>query len=62
MQMVMEVQRHAGQYQGSVTRASDQHRVAFIGVLELIAAIERLESGANDDASPAEQRDPLSST
>lgn len=43
MDVVLRVQRQGEQYQGSVTRVSDRLCVPFVGVLELIAALERLD-------------------
>jgi hypothetical protein len=43
MRVVMEVGRRGDQYQGSLTRSSDELCVPFAGVLELLAALERLE-------------------
>jgi hypothetical protein len=43
MRVLMEVHRRGQQYEGSLTRADDQVCVPFVGVLELMAALERLE-------------------
>lgn len=43
MRVVMEVRRWGEHYQGSLTRVSDALCVPFVGVLELVAALERLE-------------------
>lgn len=52
MRVLMEVQRRGQQYEGSLTRTDDQLCVPFVGVLELMAALERLEP---DNAAPDEQ-------
>lgn len=44
MRVVMEIRRSAGRYEGSLTRSGEQRWVRFVGVLELVDAIERLES------------------
>lgn len=43
MRVLMEVRRRGEQYQGSLTRMSDECCVPFVGVLELLAALERLD-------------------
>ncbi len=43
MRVVMDVRREGQQYRGSLTRVSDSMCVPFAGVLELVAALERLE-------------------
>lgn len=40
----MQVSREGERYHGSLTRVSDQVRLPFSGVLELLAALERLTS------------------
>ena len=66
MRVSMDVKRAGAQYQGSLTRVSDQLCVPFAGVLELLAALERLDpeqlnpSDPSDaDDGPARNRRPL---
>lgn len=53
MHLVMDVRRRDTQYQGSLTRVSDQLRVPFSGVLELIAALECLTPEDKDGRDPS---------
>lgn len=59
MQVLMEVHRRGEQYLGSLTRVSDEVCVPFAGVLELIAALERLdpEEPRHDSRATARSRD-----
>jgi hypothetical protein len=44
MRVVMEIRRSGERYEGSLTRVGDQLCVPFAGILELLAALEQLES------------------
>ncbi len=53
MRVAMEIRRNGDRFAGSVTRERDQLCVTFVGTLELIAALERLDvddEGASADA------------
>ncbi len=53
MRVAMDIRRNGERFAGSVTRECDQLCVTFVGTLELIAALERLdvdEDGADTDA------------
>lgn len=49
----MQVTRVGDRFQGSLTRVRDQVCVPFTGVLELVAAMERL-TAAGEDPPPDE--------
>jgi hypothetical protein len=55
MRVLMEVQRRGEQYHGSLTRVSDQLCVPFVGVLELLAALERLEPDNAPETTAADR-------
>ena len=55
MRVLMEVRRRGQQYHGSLTRLSDQLCVPFVGVLELLAALERLEPDNTSETTAAER-------
>lgn len=43
MRVLMDLHRQGQQYQGWLTRLTDELCVEFAGVLELVAALERLD-------------------
>jgi hypothetical protein len=47
----MDVRRRGDRYEGSVTRESDALCVPFTGVLELVAALERLAPDQREAAA-----------
>lgn len=49
MRVVMDVRRSGKRYEGSLTRESDDLCLRFVGMLELMAALERLEP---DESEP----------
>ena len=53
MRVAMDIRRNGDRFAGSITRERDQFRITFVGTLELMAALERLdvdEDGADTDA------------
>ncbi len=52
----MQITRTDEHYQGSVTRVRDELRVPFSGLLELVAALERL-TAPPDNPSPEDRRE-----
>ncbi|MDT5067645.1 MAG: hypothetical protein QOK02_3800 [Mycobacterium sp.] len=48
MRVVMEIQRRGTRYEGSLTREGDELCLPFAGMLELMAALERLEPDEAD--------------
>jgi hypothetical protein len=55
MRVVMDVQRSGQQYQGSLTRQSDQLSLPFVGMLELLAVLERLERDESAESAPSDR-------
>jgi hypothetical protein len=54
VQLVMQVQRRGEQYHGTLTRSGDQRSVPFTGLLELIAALERLTTPEPELREPSQ--------
>jgi hypothetical protein len=52
MRVLMNVHRRGEQYLGSLTRESDHVQVQFVGFLELVAALERLQPDEPVEESP----------
>lgn len=52
MRVVMDFHRDGAQYVGTLVREQDRLPIPFWGVLELLAALERIE--AESDSGPAE--------
>jgi hypothetical protein len=48
----MQVDRVGGQYRGSLVRPEDEMCVGFQGVVELVAALDRLEDHRPEDHRP----------
>jgi hypothetical protein len=57
MRVVMEIQRRGTRYEGSLTREGDELCLPFAGMLELMAALERLEPDEADAAPRVERTD-----
>jgi hypothetical protein len=56
MRLVMEIQRRGTRYEGSLTREGDELCLPFAGMLELMAALERLEPDDADAAPRSNER------